>query len=59
MIQTRNDSVMAIWTAGYLNYPDTRDEQDRDVIILQVEHAADDSYIVEFYRRVFKLPRYS
>lgn len=52
MIQTRNDSVMAIWTAGYLNYQDTRDEQDRDVIILQVEHAADDSYIVEFYRRV-------
>ena len=52
MKQTRNDSIIAVWSAGYLNYPETREEQDRDVEIMQVEHADDDKYIVEFWRRV-------
>ena len=51
MKQTRNDSIIAVWTAGYLNYPETREEQDKDAIIMQVEHSKDDEYIVEFYRR--------
>lgn len=51
MKQVRNDSVIAVWNRNYLNSPENRDEEDRNVIILQVEHSTGNDYIVEFYRR--------
>lgn len=45
-------SVIEIWTAGYLNHPETRLEQDQKIKILQVETAdiSGESVLIEFVR---------
>ena len=48
MTRTCSDSRFEIWTSSYVNLPNTREEQDKYVHIIQIEAATDaDTYLVE------------
>ena len=51
MKQIRNDSIIAVWSRNYLNCPQNRDDEDKDVTIMQVEHSIGDDYLVEFVKK--------
>lgn len=51
MKQIRNDSIIAVWRRNYLNCPQNRDDEDKDVTIMQVEHSIGDDYLVEFVKK--------
>lgn len=45
-------SVFEVWDAGYLNYLETREEDDKEVRILQAEMSHDgEGVLVEVVRR--------
>ncbi len=51
MKQTIYDSVIAVWSPGYLNEPSKRCAEDQNVKILQVEATSNpDHYLVELLR---------
>ena len=52
MKKTHKNSRIEVWNVYYINNDDNRRSiTDRDVVIVQVEHAHDDQYIVEIVDR--------
>ena len=52
MRKERNDSVVEVWDRDYINFPDERNEEDKEAHIIQIEHGHEDDYIVEIVRGV-------
>ena len=50
MIKSRKDSTIEIWSCKYINEVDKRYEEDEEAIIIQIEHAINNDYIVEILR---------
>ena len=50
MRKERNDSIVEVWDRDYVNFPDKRNEEDREAQIIQIEHGYEDDYIVEIVR---------
>ena len=51
MRKERNDSIVEVWDRDYVNFPDERNEEDKEAQIIQIEHGYEDDYIVEIVRR--------
>lgn len=52
MKRTREDSRIEIWGMRYINIVEARDPEDRDLVIIQIEHAmTTDDYIVEVVKK--------
>lgn len=47
MIKQREGSRLEVWSANYINFPDSRYEEDKKAVILQIEHSVADQYMVE------------
>jgi hypothetical protein len=47
MVKTHVKSWFEAWRDNYINDVDERLEQDKELVILQVEHCYDDVFIVE------------
>lgn len=43
-------STIEIWSDHYINHRDDRNENDREAVIVQIEHAVGCNYIVEVVR---------
>ena len=43
-------STIEIWSDHYINHREDRNEDDREAVILQIEHADGCNYIVEVVR---------
>ena len=50
MRKERNDSVVEVWDRDYINFPNERNEEDKEAQIIQIEHGHEDDYIVEIVR---------
>lgn len=50
MQKERNDSVVEVWDRDYINFPNERNEEDKEAQIIQIEHGHEDDYIVEIVR---------
>lgn len=51
MIRRRIDSKIEIWATNYINFPNTRAQEDRDKEIEQIEAApGKQDFIVEVFR---------
>ena len=52
MIKTNPRSSLEIWSARYIMIaePELRDEEDKEAVIIQMEHANGDDYLVEVLR---------
>ena len=47
MVKIFEDSKIAVWGSRYINIPDARVKEDRDVNIVQIEPGFAGDYIVE------------
>lgn len=47
MVKTREDSRIEVWSNQYINNPKYREDKDRDMVIIQMEHGKHNDYIVE------------
>ena len=51
MIKQKFESTLEIWSAGYImKDPELREDEDTKVMIIQIEHAHGDDYLVEVLR---------
>ena len=51
MIKQKFESTLEIWSARYImTEPELRDEEDKKAMIIQIEHATGDDYLVEVLR---------
>ena len=52
MKKTNPKSSLEIWSARYIMIadPELRDEEDKEAVIIQIEHATGDDYLVEVLR---------
>lgn len=47
MIKTREDSRIEVWSDQYINNPTRRKDDDRDMVIIQMEYVESGNFIVE------------
>lgn len=47
MIKTREDSRIEVWSDQYINNPTHRKDEDRDMVIIQMEYVESGNFIVE------------
>ncbi len=47
MIKTREDSRIEVWSDQYINNPIHRKDEDRDMVIIQMEYVESGNFIVE------------
>ena len=47
MVRTFENSRIRVWESYLVNNPHQRDYCDRNVVIVQIEHAGGDDYMVE------------
>ena len=50
MKKIHKDSIIEVWSCKYINEVDKRHEEDEKAIIIQIEHAVNNDYIVEILR---------
>lgn len=50
MTKIHKDSTIEIWSCKYINEVNKRHEEDEEAIIIQIEHAINNDYIVEILR---------
>lgn len=50
MVKTHIKSWFEVWHSDYINTPGKREDWDKNLIILQVEHSAHYEYIVELIK---------
>lgn len=47
MLKTREDSRIKVWSDQYINNPTHRKDEDRDMVIIQMEYVESGNFIVE------------
>ena len=47
MVRLRRESRIEVWSSEYINDKSKRQEEDKYVEIIQIEHGIDDDYMVE------------
>ena len=50
MKKTYVNSAIEVWDDYYINHPEDRVEDDREAVIVQIEHAGGCNYMVEVLR---------
>lgn len=49
MKKSSQDSHFEVWSHDYINKPSNREKQDREAVILQIEHGNGNNYMVEIF----------
>jgi hypothetical protein len=50
MVKSHVKSWFEVWSEPYINSPDIRIGEEKDYIILQIEHSVNEDYIVELIK---------